>query len=300
MTENNSYHSSPSNNGAPYFSTDNASQWGYQSQGIPAYTAPVYVMEPPLDQPWYGIGFGQAFVRFWKKYATFSGRASRGEYWWSYLGITLLSFGVSLLSLIPIVGTFISLIFSLVVLIPSIAISVRRLHDANRSGWFLLIPYALLFIGLVIFFVTFIPAMLELGIDGNNIDNMTDEEAFELLMPMLGGMIAYLLFLLAGAAINIIFMVLPSKPEGVRFDKQAPVQAMPMAVQTLPQGYNAYPSQPYAQPNYGQQIYGQTNYSQQNYSQSDYGQQQYGQLPTGQLPTEQLPPEAQPPYSPMQ
>ena len=35
---------------------------------------------PPLDWPWYGIGFGAAVKRFFKKYATFSGRASRGEY----------------------------------------------------------------------------------------------------------------------------------------------------------------------------------------------------------------------------
>lgn len=307
MTENTSYNAFSSDNGAPYSPTDNASQWAYQSQGIPAYTspAPIYVMEPPLDQPWYGIGFGQAFVRFWKKYATFSGRASRSEYWWSYLAITLLSFGVGLIGLIPIVGAFINIAFSLAIIIPSIAIAVRRLHDANRSGWFLLIPVGLSIVGIIIFFATFIPTILELGLDNANVDAMTNEEALALLMPMFGGMLAYILFLVAGAVVSIVFMVLPSKPEGVRFDKQAPAQAIPVAVQALPQGYNAYPSQPYAQPVYGQEAYGQTNYSQQgysqpSYSQSDYGQQQYGQLPTEQLPTEQLPPEEQPPYSPMQ
>lgn len=41
--------------------------------------------EPPLWAPYYGISFGGAVTRFFKKYATFSGRASRSEFWWWYL-----------------------------------------------------------------------------------------------------------------------------------------------------------------------------------------------------------------------
>ena len=40
---------------------------------------------PSLSQPLYGASIGQAITRFFKKYATFSGRASRSEYWWVYL-----------------------------------------------------------------------------------------------------------------------------------------------------------------------------------------------------------------------
>ena len=44
--------------------------------------------EPPLEWPWYGIGFVAAVKRFFKKYATFNGRASRGEYWWRHASST--------------------------------------------------------------------------------------------------------------------------------------------------------------------------------------------------------------------
>lgn len=44
----------------------------------------------PLDQPLYGATIGQAFVRFWKKYVVFSGRASRSEFWWAVLITTII------------------------------------------------------------------------------------------------------------------------------------------------------------------------------------------------------------------
>lgn len=118
--------------------------------------------EPPLDWPWYGIGFGAAIKRFFQKYATFSGRASRGEYWWIALfnflvyivvvGITGVAGGFSAStdgsgSMSP-VATVISSIFGLyylAILVPSLAVAWRRLHDTGRSGWnylFILIPLA--------------------------------------------------------------------------------------------------------------------------------------------------------------
>ena len=64
------------------------------------------------------------------KYATFSGRATRSEFWW----FCLLNF---ILCWIPLVG----FIWGLVVLIPSIAVAVRRLHDLGKSGWFYLLGF---------------------------------------------------------------------------------------------------------------------------------------------------------------
>lgn len=268
MTENDPYNSLPSDNGAQYSPTDNASQWAYQAQDAPAYPAatPVYVVEPPLDQPWYGIDIVNATKRFFRKYATFSGRASRGEFWWSYLALVIASFVLGFVELIPVIGVIIGLVFSLGTIIPSLAVSVRRLHDTNRSGWFLLIPFGLSMIGLIILFASFVPAIIGIA-DTNNIDYMTDEEVLELFIPVFGGLAVAFIFIIAGAVINIVFMARASDPAGVRFDNPAPVQGMPMATQALPQ---AYPAQPYTQP--------------------DYGQQAYGQLPT----------EEQPPYSPMQ
>jgi hypothetical protein len=52
----------------------------------------------PLDKPLYGATFGQAISRFFKKYATFSGRASRSEYWWWVLASAIISAVLSWLS----------------------------------------------------------------------------------------------------------------------------------------------------------------------------------------------------------
>ena len=66
-----------------------------------------------------------------QKYATFKGRASRSEYWWFALFMFLLG-------IVGLISEIIDVIISLLILIPSIAVTVRRLHDTNRSGWLLL------------------------------------------------------------------------------------------------------------------------------------------------------------------
>lgn len=138
----------------------------------------------PLDQPLYGASFGQAIARFFKKYATFSGRASRSEYWWFFL------FDVIVSAVISIVGSvmgfvqlgagnevvlgpgywfavIVSGIWGLATLIPRLAIIWRRLHDTNKSGGF--------------FFLSFIPFV--------------------------------------GSIILIILLILDTNPAGARFDK---------------------------------------------------------------------------------
>jgi len=67
------------------------------------------------------------------KYADFSGRASRPEYWWFILFIILGGLAISLVS------RELSGLFTLGTLLPSIAAAARRLHDTNRSGWWQLI-----------------------------------------------------------------------------------------------------------------------------------------------------------------
>ncbi len=68
------------------------------------------------------------FKTCWSKFADYSGRARRQEYWMFVLFNCLIC-------LIPILGW----IYALAVLIPSLAVEVRRLHDINRSGWWMLI-----------------------------------------------------------------------------------------------------------------------------------------------------------------
>jgi uncharacterized membrane protein YhaH (DUF805 family) len=115
---------------------------------------------PPLDRPHYGIGFGGAVARGFKKYATFAGRASRSEYWWwalftfiTYLVLGLATYALGIatsrdggrtpgLLALPLIILF--AVFFLGIIVPTLALTVRRLHDAGYSGLFallLLVPY---------------------------------------------------------------------------------------------------------------------------------------------------------------
>jgi uncharacterized membrane protein YhaH (DUF805 family) len=80
-----------------------------------------------------------------RKYATFEGRARRKEYWYFALGNFVAIVALSVVDMV--IGTFdekagiglLSGLYTLAVFVPGIAVSVRRLHDTNRSGWWLLI-----------------------------------------------------------------------------------------------------------------------------------------------------------------
>ena len=85
------------------------------------------------------------YLKVLKNYATFSGRARRKEYW--MFALFNLIFIVAATILDNILGTAIKgvgyglfyILYALAVLIPGLAVSVRRLHDVGKSGWFLLI-----------------------------------------------------------------------------------------------------------------------------------------------------------------
>ncbi len=80
--------------------------------------------------------FTQSIAVCFQKYIVFSGRASRSEYWWFFL-FTLI---VRLITTwIPVLNV----IVALALLLPSLAVTVRRLHDTNRTGWWVLLPIGL-------------------------------------------------------------------------------------------------------------------------------------------------------------
>jgi uncharacterized membrane protein YhaH (DUF805 family) len=87
------------------------------------------------------------YLQVLKKYATFEGRARRREYWFFQL-FNVLAF-IALLLVDGLTGTInkeagvglLSGLYLLVTLIPSVAVTVRRLHDTDRSGWWLLIAF---------------------------------------------------------------------------------------------------------------------------------------------------------------
>lgn len=101
------------------------------------------------------------YLEVLKKYAVFKGRAPRAEYWYFALFyfITFIVLGI----LDKVIGTaqmvmgsgLLGTLYSLAVLIPSLAVSVRRLHDTNRSGWWLLL-YLVPLVGAIVLLVFFV------------------------------------------------------------------------------------------------------------------------------------------------
>ena len=91
------------------------------------------------------------YIKVLKNYAVFSGRARRKEYWWFSLFNFIFALVLELINFFIIAShihglidslILLSIIYNLAVIVPSIAVAVRRLHDTNRSGWWC-------FIGLV-------------------------------------------------------------------------------------------------------------------------------------------------------
>ncbi|MFT3917352.1 MAG: DUF805 domain-containing protein [Anaeromyxobacteraceae bacterium] len=86
-----------------------------------------------------------------KKYVEFNGRARRTEYWMFLLINLAVSVGLMLVD--GVLGTlFLGTLYSLGVLLPSLAVTVRRLHDTSRSGWWILIGFVPV-IGLIVLII---------------------------------------------------------------------------------------------------------------------------------------------------
>jgi uncharacterized membrane protein YhaH (DUF805 family) len=79
------------------------------------------------------------YVEGLKKYAVFSGRARRKAYWMFTLFNVIIVIVLGIVEVLVGGPGVVGILYSLAVLIPCIAVSVRRLHDTNRSGWWLLI-----------------------------------------------------------------------------------------------------------------------------------------------------------------
>jgi len=126
------------------------------------------------------MNFMQSVSTCFGKYATFSGRAQRSEYWWFGLfvfGVTVILVQVNTAIFGPTVvqnplmdGTMSSynagilgMIFSLATFLPSLAVAVRRLHDRDKSGWWLLLSFIPL-VGFIILLIWFI----KVGTNGDN------------------------------------------------------------------------------------------------------------------------------------
>ena len=83
--------------------------------------------------------FSEAVSDGFSKYAIFQGRSSRAAYWWWFLFAVIVGIVTGLVDVFAKTGSVVSLIVNLALLLPSLAVFVRRLHDTGRSGWWVFI-----------------------------------------------------------------------------------------------------------------------------------------------------------------
>ena len=84
------------------------------------------------------MSFQESIAKCMGNYRTFEGRASRSEFWWFYLFCILIQWFAQIVFTItsgPEIGIAFSMIVSLILVIPIMAVSARRLHDTDKSGW---------------------------------------------------------------------------------------------------------------------------------------------------------------------
>jgi uncharacterized membrane protein YhaH (DUF805 family) len=84
------------------------------------------------------MDFVEAIRSGFRNYATFSGRAPRSEFWYWTLFAVLATAAANIIDSVLFIG-LVSPLVSLLLLLPGVAVSVRRLHDLDRSGWWLLL-----------------------------------------------------------------------------------------------------------------------------------------------------------------
>jgi uncharacterized membrane protein YhaH (DUF805 family) len=135
------------------------------------------------------MGFAGSITTVFGKYATFSGRASRPEFWWWILFLIIVGFVFNVIDAVtglrygagstdftfngqtvPLTNTgfgVLSTIWSLAVLLPYLGVTVRRLHDAGHSGWWLLWGYLLALV-CCIGFIILLVFMLQPSQQGDN------------------------------------------------------------------------------------------------------------------------------------
>ena len=76
-----------------------------------------------------------------QNYANFSGRARRTEYWMFFLVYFVIALVIGVVEGLLSIGGYLTGIFALVHLLPSLGVTVRRLHDTGRSGWWILLSF---------------------------------------------------------------------------------------------------------------------------------------------------------------
>lgn len=105
----------------------------------PQCGAPQMVQQTPM-MPGAVSAQGNPYIEVLKKYAVFTGRASRREYWMFILINLGVAIALGIIDALLGAKGLISNVYTLAVFLPSLAAAIRRMHDTDRSGWWILLP----------------------------------------------------------------------------------------------------------------------------------------------------------------
>ncbi|GAA1347039.1 DUF805 domain-containing protein [Falsarthrobacter nasiphocae] len=230
-----------------------AAQASYGPAGLPSQpqgSAPQDAAPQPMQRPhaayrpgWMrpSVSFGEAIRLWWKNLLVFNGRATRSEYWWVMLATVILNFVVSMLtSLVDLAvnggaapaqansiqtsaASGLGQLLTFLVGLSLIPLAVRRFHDINRSGWWYLAFYVL---QMVLSLAVVIPIVL-LILRAGDIETMSDSEIVTSLGASIGIIMILAMLLFAVYIVQLVWTILPSKPQGARFDD--PSKRLPAA-----------------------------------------------------------------------
>ncbi len=158
------------------------------------------------------MGLTEAVGTCLSKFATFSGRASRPEYWWFLLAVAIVSVVLSIADSIlfgtgeeagqPLTG-----VFQLVMFLPLLAAAWRRLQDTGRPGWYALLPmlFSLAFVVVTLFGIFAVSVVVE------GVDPAGDEARGVLSMIGLSGLMIMGVIQIAVAILMLWWLTRPSE-----------------------------------------------------------------------------------------
>lgn len=154
------------------------------------------------------LGFGAAISSFFKNLFKISGRSRRSEYWWVVLLQIIMILATIILAaplgIIPVVGVVFVIIMNAanflfaLLLIP---LAIRRLHDIGRSGWWIILPFIVIFIAAIISVISL----------AGSIGKNSDTALMNFLMTNIPLLILLILFAIVYPIIMIIFHCLDSQ-----------------------------------------------------------------------------------------
>jgi uncharacterized membrane protein YhaH (DUF805 family) len=139
-------HATPAGAAPPPYVPAPSAYGAATSGGYPpaAAAAPIGAWRSPIDNRPFVQGMGDAVRTVFAKYATFDGRATRPEYWWFYLFTFLVTFGAYILLLIPYLNILVGIAlfgWGIALIVPTLALTVRRLRDAGLHWAWLFISF---------------------------------------------------------------------------------------------------------------------------------------------------------------